>query len=269
MNLITFDALRTLHLPGTRYIKPEQLFAHLHRIAEADWVLFAEHWQLPPLLYSLRKRIFPSPASYMIGHSKVETTRAFQALAPDNLPVTLIEGNTPERAERVWERMVPPFVAKIPRSSMGQGVFLIETRAQWQAYLALTPVIYAQEYLPIDRDLRIVWVGRRIIGGYWRLQSSQGFYNNVSQGGSIEHTLIPREAYDLVERLATATGIDYGGFDVAMLGSHPYLIEYNRLFGNAGLAGQQALIDAEILDYLGSRGLQDDPEPPLVHPEVV
>ncbi len=126
MKLISFDALRTLHLPAVHYLKPEQLFEYRDRIAAADWVLFPEYWQLPPLLYSLQARIFPSPASYQIGHSKTETTRTFQALAPEHLPFTLIEANTPENAERVWARMPLPFVAKIPRSSMGQGVFLIE-----------------------------------------------------------------------------------------------------------------------------------------------
>jgi len=30
-------------------------------------------------------------------------------------------------------------------AAWGEGVFLIEERADWQRYLALTPVIYAQE----------------------------------------------------------------------------------------------------------------------------
>jgi len=66
-----------------------------------------------------------------------------------------------------------PFVAKIPKSSMGEGVFLIENQTDWNRYLQLTQAIYAQEYLSIDRDLRIVWVGDQIVGGYWRLQAEQ------------------------------------------------------------------------------------------------
>lgn len=29
--------------------------------------------------------------------------------------------------------------------------------------------LYVQEYLPIDCDLRIVWVGGRIMEAYWRI----------------------------------------------------------------------------------------------------
>lgn len=142
-------------------------------------------------------------------------------------------------------------------------VFLIETRADWQRYLAQTPVIYAQEYLPIDRDLRIVWVGNRIIGGYWRIQAEQGFYNNVAKGGQIETGILPPEACALVEKLALGLGIDHGGFDIAMVGHHPYVFEFNRLFGNQGLAGMQDKIDAAIHDYLASHWGDNEPDNPL------
>ncbi len=268
MKLISCDALRTLHLPDIHYIKPEQLLAETALIQQADWVLFPQYWQLPPLLHALKARIFPSLASYMIGHSKVEMSRTFQALEPAHVPFTLIEANTAQNADRIWERMPHPFVAKIPKSSMGQGVFLIETPLQWRAYLESSPVIYVQEYLPIDRDLRIIWAGDKLIGGYWRLQAPQGFYNNVSQGGTVEHALVPREACELVTRLATRLGIDYGGFDVAMVGSHPYVIEYNRLFGNSGAGDLRAQIDAEILRYLATGQECDTPNPPLPQIEV-
>lgn len=268
MKLISFDALRTLHLPGVHYLKPDQLFSEIPSLRHADWLLFPQYWQLPPLLHALKARIFPSLASYMIGHSKIEMSRTFQILEPDHVPFTLIEANTVENADRVWQRMPQPFVAKIPKSSMGQGVFLIETPQQWRAYLESSPVIYAQEYLPIDRDLRIIWAGNKLIGGYWRLQAPQGFYNNVSQGGTIEHALVPREACELVTRLATRLGIDYGGFDVAMVGNHPYVIEYNRLFGTSGAQDLRPQIDAEIMRYLAQAETPDTPTQPLTHRDV-
>ncbi|WP_031433000.1 ATP-grasp domain-containing protein [Methylomarinum vadi] len=266
MDLISFDALRTLNIPNHTYIKPERMFAELGRIIQADGVLFPEYWQINTLVYALKARIFPSQASYLIGHDKIEMTRCFQAVAPAHVPYTLIEANTPSNADRVWQQMPLPFVAKIPRSSMGQGVFLIETPAQWRDYLQLTPVIYAQEYLDIDRDLRVVWVGDRIVGGYWRLQSWQGFYNNVAKGGTIEEGIVPVEARRLVRRLARALGIDYGGFDIAMLGSHPYVFEFNRIFGNQGLAGMQDKMNQQLLDYLYRQWHDFDPGRPRTPP---
>ena len=145
---------------------------------------------------------------------------------------------------------------------MGNGVFLIESQRDWQSYLALSPVIYAQEYLPIDRDLRIVWAGDRIVGGYWRIQSEQGFYNNIAKGGQVEDGILPSEAMALVERLATGLGIDHGGFDIAMVGHYPYVFEFNRIFGNQGLAGKQQAVDGAILDYLRRKTPIDDPGTP-------
>ncbi|WP_210394845.1 ATP-grasp domain-containing protein [Motiliproteus sediminis] len=264
MDLITFDALRSCHMGGVRYLKPETMYAHLDSIRAARGVIFPAYWQLNSLLYALRKPVFPSEASYRIGHDKVEMTRCFQAIAPQHTPYTLILSHTPSHAERAWDSMGLPFVAKIPRSSMGEGVFLIESRADWGHYLDRSPVIYVQEYLPIDRDLRIVWVGDAIVGGYWRTQSPQGFYNNVARGGQIEQGLIPLEARQLVEHLATSLGINHGGFDIAMVGSHPYVLEFNRLFGNQGLAISNVDLEQRIIDYLHRHwGEEDQP----LHPE--
>ncbi|MBM6550273.1 hypothetical protein [Marinomonas ostreistagni] len=260
MKIISFDALRTLHLPNVHYIKPQNMYAHLDEIRAADWILFPEYWQLNALVHGLKKRIFPSLSSFMIGHDKIEMTRTFMAITPAHHPYTEICANTPYEADRIWDIMPTPFVAKIPLSSMGQGVFLIDNPVQWQEYLDKSNVIYAQEYLPIDRDLRIVWVGNKVVGGYWRLQAEKGFYNNISQGGQVEVALIPKEALDLVEYVATTLGIDHGGFDVAMVGSVPYLIEFNRIFGNQGVKDLQKSVDIGIMDYLQSQLATEPPE---------
>ena len=265
MNLVSFDALRTLKLPGTTYIKPEHFFQQLPLIKAADWVLFPQHWQVNALVYSLRQRIFPSQASYLLGHDKIEMTRAFLAVAPEHVPETLIEANDTAGAERVWAQLPRPFVAKIPRSSMGEGVFLIEKRDDWQRYLAQTPAIYAQEYLPIDRDLRIVYVGRRIVGAFWRLQSAHGFHNNLARGGVIERSPVPRAARELVLRLARSLDINHAGFDIAMVGRHPYVLEFNRLFGNRGLGGTRDPLPAAIMDYLRRTSDDNDPDAPSRH----
>jgi ribosomal protein S6--L-glutamate ligase len=267
MRLVSFDALRTLKLPDTTYIKPELFIQQLPLIRSADWVLFPQHWQVNALVYGLRQRIFPSQASYLLGHDKIEMTRAFHAVAPEHVPETLIEPNDAAGAERVWERVTRPFVAKIPRSSMGERVFLIHDRSDWQRYLAQTPVIYAQEHLPIDRDLRIVYVGNRIVGGFWRLQSAHGFHNNVARGGVIDRSPVPKAARDLVLRLARTLGINHAGFDIAMVGRHPYVLEFNRLFGNRGLAGGTDPVADAIMDYLIEASDHNDPggpsRPPL------
>jgi len=259
MKWVSFDAFRTLHLPDVRYIKPEHMFRQRAEIEAADWVLFPEYWQINALVFGLKKRIFPSLAAYLIGHDKVQMTRAFQMVVPGHTPWTLIEPNDARNAERVWDQMPLPFVAKIPKSSMGQGVFLIENRADWNAYLAQTPVIYAQEMLPIDRDLRLVVVGGKLVAGFWRCQGHDGFHNNLSQGGSVDaETPLPQAAIDLVLKVAEALDIDHAGFDVAMVDGYPYLLEFNRLFGNTGLQGLSQQVSDAILAHLQAANDHDD-----------
>jgi ribosomal protein S6--L-glutamate ligase len=261
MNLVSFDVFRTLGFPDTTVLKPGQMFASKDLLREADWVLFPEYWQLNALLYGLNCRVFPSEASYRIGHDKVEMTRAFEMVAPEAVPLTLIEANTPEAQQRLWDQMSLPFVAKLPKASMGNGVWLIETRQDWLRYCQQTPALYVQEYLPITCDARIVVVGGRVVAAYWRLQSDQGFYNNLSKGGQVDDSPVPQIMIDLALRLAKSLSVNHAGFDIALVDGHPYVLEFNRLFGNQGMAQGSVLKDA-ILDYLRSQMEPEDPDGP-------
>lgn len=263
MKFVSFNLFRTLGFPDTTVLKPEQAMAHRELLQQADRVLFPEYWQLNALIYGLGCRVFPSEASYRIGHDKVEMTRAFEMVAPEHTPWTLIEPNTAGARDRIWATLPLPFVAKLPKASMGEGVWLIENRQDWRRYCEVTPVLYAQEYLAMDRDLRVVIVGEQVVAAYWR--SGAGFHNNVARGGCIEHDTIPEAATALALRLARTLGVDHAGFDIAMVGNHPYVLEFNRLFGNQGVGGDAVLREA-ILDHLsrqaGESGPDGSDEPP-------
>jgi ribosomal protein S6--L-glutamate ligase len=158
--------------------------------------------------------------------------------------------------------MTHPFVAKLPKASMGEGVWLIESREDWRRYCECTDVLYAQEYLPLDRDARIVVVGDRVVTAYWRTQADQGFYNNVARGGRIDNSPVPRVMTDLALRLARELDVDHAGFDIALVEGYPYVLEFNRLFGNQGLGKGRELQDA-ILAYLRQQSEPRDPDGPV------
>lgn len=250
MRIVSFDVFRSLHIPGAHYIKPESFLDHLDVIRMADWVLFPEYWQVNSLYYGLNCRIFPSIASYHLGHDKVEMTRVFQTVCPLNIPQTLIEAGTPQGRRAVLERFEFPFVAKEVRSSEGKGVYRIDNELDWRRYCSGREILYAQEYLPIDRDLRLAVIGDRIVGCYWRLQSPDGFHNNIAAGGRLDFAPAPQAALELVERVISALAINHAGFDVAMVGDRPYILEFNRLFGNQGLSEQDIRPAELIYQYL-------------------
>lgn len=214
MHCASFDIFRTLGFPDTTVLKPDQFLRHKELLRDADWVLFPEYWQLNTLVHGLKCRVFPSIASYRIGHDKVEMTRVFQAIAPEHTPWTLITANGPQEREQIWQDMALPFVAKLPKASMGEGVWLIENRADWQRYCDRTDVLYAQEYLPLERDAREL-------------------------------------------------GVDHAGFDIALVEGYPFVLEFNRLFGNQGLGQGTDLQDA-ILAYLHQCNEPRNPEEPMM-----
>ena len=263
LNLITFDPFRTLDIPGVRYIKPERYLEHLPLIEQAHWLLFPQYWQLGTLLYGLGGRVFPSPASYYLGHTKVEQTRVLQALFPDYVPETLILASTAENRCRVPAALGYPFVAKAIKASQGHGVWLIEDAAQWAVYAAAHDVLYAQRYLPITRDLRVVLIGKRAAAAYWRINNGE-FHSNVSRGGTVCFEEVPAEALALVETVAARLGIDHAGFDLCRHDGHWYLFEFNRLFGNQGLRELGIRPGKLIHDYLRSQS-QPGRDPTLPH----
>lgn len=253
MRLVSFDVLRCLDITGVQCLKPEHYFRDLAAIREADWVLFPDYWQINSLIYALGKKVFPSPASYHLGHDKIEQTRALLTLAPGHVPETLILSPTATASAEILERFNFPFVAKQVRSSRGDGVYLIESSGELKRYLESVAVVYVQEYLPIQRDLRVVWLGRRVLTAYWR-ESGDGFHFNVARGGVINFDTIPDAALALVARVATALGIDHAGFDVACVGSHYYILEFNILFGLEALNRQGIRCGEAIIQYLEEMG---------------
>lgn len=253
LTLLSFDALRALDVPGAQHIKPENWLQHRARIQAADWILFPEYWQINTLVYGFKKAIFPSPASYHVGHDKVEMTRALEAVFSQHVPQTLIRASTPANIEEILDTLALPFIVKEPRSSMGQGVNLVETRRAFLDYAGTRSILYAQEYLPIDRDLRVVVVGRDIVCGYWRIAPTGELRNNVARGARTSFDEVPTGALDLVENISRHFGIDHAGFDIAVVGGHYHVLEFNVRFGTEAVRGRGIDLGPRILDYLERR----------------
>jgi len=231
------------------------MFLEREKIKSADFLLFPEYWQINPLVYGWKKKIFPSISTYHLGHDKIEMTRLFQAIVPQHLPYTKIMGYNPEiNGEIVKEKILSsfgfPFIAKEIRSSEGKGVYLIKNMKDLNQYLAENTVLYLQEYLPISRDLRIVLIGERVFSAYWRIGDEGNFKNNLAQGGMVSYEEIPDKAVELVEEIAGKTGINHAGFDIAIYEGKCYLLEFNVFFGNQGLVGRQKEINKLIYKYL-------------------
>ncbi|WP_231363490.1 ATP-grasp domain-containing protein [Thioalkalivibrio sulfidiphilus] len=250
MRLLSFDAYRSFGIPDTRYLKPELMYRHEAEILAADWLLFPASWQVDVLAWVYNKRLFPSIQSYHLGHDKVRMTRALWAAAPAHVPETLILPSTPAALEEILDTFSFPLVLKEPRSAEGRGVALIEDRQALRDWAASHDVLYAQERLPIERDVRVTVVGDQVVAAYWRKAPQGGFHNNIARGGELIFEDVPPQAVSLVADLARRLKIDHAGFDVALVDGHPFILEFNVLFGNGGLEPLGVKLADVIHQYL-------------------
>lgn len=263
MNLVTFNPYRTIGFPNVQYIKPDHMFRELEKIKSADFLLFPENWQVNSLYHGMQKAIFPSVSTIQLGYNKIEMTRALWTTFPEFVPYTEILGSTKENIEKVLETFPFPFVAKEVRNSMGKGVFLIKNKEDFITYANSNDVLYVQEFLESDRDLRICVIGDEIIASYWRIGASGEFHHNVAKGGEISFENIPQDAINIVQNVAKRLHINHAGFDILYSNGKAYILEFNVLFGNVGIREQGINIENKIYKYLLSQYTPPFPTTPI------
>lgn len=247
MKKVSFNMIRSAGMK-TDYAKPEYYYDQLDKIRAADLVLFPEYWMVNSIIYGLNKPIFPSPATYHLGHDKIEMTRAFTATFPHRIPKTLIYGKNPYTIERVLEEFEYPFVAKTAKSSMGQGVWLIKNEQEWLEYVDKHETFYVQQFIPNDRDLRIIVIGEEVVGSYWRV--SEAFLNNVAQGAHFSYDDIPGHVVEEVLSIAKTLHINHAAFDVIVTEDAFFILEFNVFFGSEGLMPLGVRLPDKIAAYL-------------------
>ncbi|MEJ2365198.1 MAG: RimK family alpha-L-glutamate ligase, partial [Deltaproteobacteria bacterium] len=123
----------------------------------------------------------------------------------------------------------------IPRcSSQGRGVFLILKLADLKGYYKTSDLAYIQEYLPIDRDLRIVLLGGKVAHAYWRIARPGEYRSNVSLGGRISFHHINNGPLRFAEEVARRCKFDEVGLDICICQGNYVVLEANMVYGLKG-----------------------------------
>ncbi len=224
---------------------------------EAALIRGAETIYYPSSFYvhifgALGKRVFPGPRTYDFAQDKILQTALFQAADIPHPRTRVYYGEKQQR--KILDDFKPPFVAKIPRGSgLGAGVFLIEDEFQLQDYCAKVHAAYIQEYLNIDRDIRIVVIGEEVALAYWRVAPDGQFLNNVAAGGDIVFDPVPGAAINLALETAGKCGWNDVGLDICMVEGKPLILEGNMKYGKQGF--EKAGIDySEFMEKLIADG---------------
>lgn len=182
---------------------------------------------------TLGKRIFPSLETYLYADEKIKQSTLFYMLGIPH-PRTRIYYR--RHHKDILKDFSFPFIAKIPRgSSQGRGVFKINNEKELKDYLAFTDVAYIQEYIPHEKDLRVVLINYDPVIAYWRIKKRGEFRTNLAQGGKISFKDIPEEAIELAKKWAKKCKFNDVGIDLIHTGSGWKILEANMKYGRKGL----------------------------------
>jgi ribosomal protein S6--L-glutamate ligase len=205
---------------------------------EADLIRKAEKIYFPTTFYAelfdaVGKKTFPSYHNYKCVQDKIKQTALFNLLEIPHPRTRVFYGK--RQKSSICEHFQFPFIAKVPRgSAMGRGVYLIRNREDLDSYISRSNVAYIQEYLPSDRDIRVVVIGDRVVHAYWRIAPSGEFRSNVAVGATISLDPVPKNVLDLALDTAQRCRWDDVGIDIIEHDKNLYVLEANMKFGKEG-----------------------------------
>jgi len=192
------------------------------------------------LFDTIGKAIFPSYHTYQYAQDKILQTALF-GLAGIPHPYTRVFYGK-RQMDRILDFFQLPLIAKVARgSSLGRGVFMIHTPFELKQYCQNHKPAYIQEYLPIDRDIRVIVMGSKVIHAYWRIALKGEHRTNLAAGGKLDPSPVPDDARVFALDTARRCRWDDVGLDICMHEGRYYVLEGNMKYGKKGLL--QAGID--------------------------
>jgi ribosomal protein S6--L-glutamate ligase len=185
------------------------------------------------LLDALGKPTFPSYHTYKCAQDKIKQSALFQLAGLPHPMTRVFFGRRQKMA--IGRHFDFPMVAKEPRgSAMGRGVYLIRNATELDTYTVDRHMVYIQAYLPIDRDIRVVVIGGRVVHAYWRIANDGEFRTNVAQGGRIHLGDVPAAACRLALETARICRWDDVGIDICCYNGVYQILEANMKYGREG-----------------------------------
>jgi ribosomal protein S6--L-glutamate ligase len=221
-------------------------------ILEAPTVYYPSSWYAE-LFDTMGKPTFPSHHTYRFAQDKIKQNAIFDLIAIPHPLTRIFYG--PRQHRSIRDHFDFPFIAKTPRgSARGAGVYLIHDETALCNYLAKCRIAYIQEYLPIDRDIRVVVVANRLLHAYWRIAPPGEFRSNVAAGGHICLEPVPWQAIDLALHTASRCHLDDVGIDICRKGEGFVVLEINVKYGKEGFL-KAGLNYSEMMENLIEHGI--------------
>ncbi len=179
------------------------------------------------------KRTFPSYHTYKYAQDKIKQTALFELLDIAHPRTRIFYGNY--QKSKILNHFAFPFIGKVARgSALGRGVYLIRNVAELAEYIRTGGPAYIQEYLPVDRDLRVIVIGGRAVHAYWRIAQGDEFRTNVALGAVISFADIPKAGVAFAVHVARLCRLDDVGLDLYVHNGRFGVFELNLKYGKEG-----------------------------------
>lgn len=155
------------------------------------------------------------------------------------LPVaTTYTTEDPFRASRYSEEFSES-VYKPILGSMGKGSLKFDqVGLAEEAFIRLSDLglpLIVQKFLPNPgRDVRVLIIGKEVIGSVYRYAATNSWKANVAQGGEMLQEEVPEEFKEIALKATRVMGLDYCGVDILEGPEGPVILEVNASPGWQG-----------------------------------
>jgi len=184
-------------------------------------------------LDAMGKKTFPSVQCYRHLGDKIKQTLLFNLLDITTPETRLFYGK--QRKIKILNSFDFPCIGKMPiGSSKGDGVFMIRNEGELDAYLGKTRIAYIQQYIPLEKDIRVVILGKSVVHAYWKESAPGEFRTNVAKGGRILLDPVHEDILNLALDVAVRCGFDFVGLDICEHQGKILILEANMNFGTQG-----------------------------------
>ncbi|MDD6039310.1 MAG: RimK family protein, partial [bacterium] len=187
------------------------------KLSKADFVINRYKWgQTVAAVNALADRSYNAYepfARYINKYEQVRRLHSDRFLIPRFLLAT-----AKYPYEQVIGQLGSPFVAKGLESSMGEQIYLIEKKEQYEqlAYdYSMEKEWLFEEFVQtsIGTDLRYFCIRGQAVAGMIR-RSNGDFRANVALGASVEKTVPTEEIQQIAAEIYAQTGLDFVGLDL-------------------------------------------------------
>jgi RimK family alpha-L-glutamate ligase len=199
--------------------------------------------------------------SVEVGRDKLAT---IQCLAGNNIPIpkTML-AKFPFNVGVVDAEFDYPVIVKLVSGSRGRGIVLCENRGQMEDLGELLEIstgasfnVIIQEFVSSSRgkDIRVIVVGSRAIGGMLRIAGEGMYKANYSRGGTVSKFELNPTVEWLAVESAKTIGLDIAGVDLLFDGDNYRVCEVNCAPGFEGFEIATGInVPMEIYQYIQVR----------------